>query len=109
MSASNVQVQNFSDQVARPLSEQARALYLSCKAFTASFTDLYNNLTSSPTWIDGRTDGPPHLAAPSDLLAFNTFAVGFIAFIENGSTATMSNGSAQYPVVQNLCVRSVIG
>jgi hypothetical protein len=109
--ATNQQVQTFVDQNVRPRSESIRALYLQCKNDAATISDIYAALTEpSPTWSDSRTDGPPHLAQPSDVLAWNTFVVGFIAFVEGTQTAQNMNSAApQYAIVQDLCVRPVQG
>jgi hypothetical protein len=63
--------------------------------------DVYANLTKGqPTWTDTRTDGPPHLATPADVLAFNSF-------LHNINTAMQADPA--WPVIQSLCVRQVIG
>lgn len=103
--ATNAQVQNFVDTRVRQRCEQMRALYLSLKDDVAVIGDVYANLTNSPTWTDGRTDGPPHLAVPNDVLAFNTAASALIAVYEGGLTSVMDDFAPQYPVILNLCVR----
>ena len=102
MAATDQQVQSFCDQSVRPRVEQIRQLYLACKLDVAQYGDIYANLTNNPEWTDARTDGPPHLAVPSDMLAVNSFVAAFINLIEGGDT---SQGAAQWPIVQKLCVR----
>ena len=99
--ATDQQVQAFVDQRVRPRCEQSRNLATLMLEDIAGIDDIYNALNQqSPTWSDNRTDGPPHLALPSDVLAFNTFLHDVSAFI---------TGHAQYPVVQKLCVQNIAG
>jgi hypothetical protein len=99
--ATDQQVQSFVDQRVRPRAEQARNLAVLMAQDIASIDDIYNALNvQSPTWADNRTDGPPHLALPSDVLAFNTF-------LHDVSNYIASHG--QYAVVQKLCVRNISG
>lgn len=98
MPASNAQVQAFVDQRVRPRCEAIRNLYLACKDDKAVIDDVYANLTDSPTWTDGRTDNPPHLLVPNDVLAWNAFITEFIAFVE---------GDGNYAAVVDACVRGV--
>ena len=110
--ATNQQVQNYSDQVVRPLSEALRAVSLACKNWQAQFSDIYANLTNNPTWTDGRTDGPPHLLTPSDILAINTFVVGMISICGGTGNPTndannMANAIGQWPIVLEACVQPV--
>ena len=99
--ASNQQVQVYSDTTVRPLCEQIRALYLNCKTAKAALNDVYANLTNSPTWTDGRSDNPPHLATPNDMLAWNAFVSALITMIE-GSEAS------DFGVIESLCVRPTV-
>ena len=99
--ATDQQVQSFVDQRVRPRAEQSRNLATLMLEDIASIDDIYNALNvQTPTWSDNRTDGPPHLAAPADVLAFNAFLHDVSASI---------TGHAQYPVVQKLCVRPIVG
>lgn len=96
MPASNQQIQSFVDNRIRPHAELARILKIVFDDDRASIDDVYQNLSGSPTWTDGRTDGPPHLLTPSDVLAFNSF-------MEDIRVA-MSN-HASWPIVLKACVR----
>jgi hypothetical protein len=99
MPATDQQVQNYADQRVRPWSEQLRAAYLAAKDHKAAIDDVYAALTQeSPTWDDSRTDGPPHLMAGNDVLAWNAFVSAFIDFVE---------GDANYAKVLQACVRPV--
>lgn len=115
MAATNAQVQAYVDQRVRPRCEQIRALYLAVKDDKASFDDIYANLNNAPTWDDSRSDNPPHLLTPGDVLGWNTFITGLIALVEgtafeNGAgdeAAACANAATQYPVVVKSCVRGV--
>lgn len=97
--ATNQQIQTFSDTRVRPQAEVVRAIAISFDDMIASIDDIYNALNvQSPTWTDARTDGPPHLLAPSDILAFNAFMHDIRDAIKN---------HAQYPIVLKICARGV--
>lgn len=96
--ATDEQVQQFVDQRIRPRAEQARLLLLAMQDDKALIDDMYEALASDPTWSDSRTDGPPHLLTPSDVLAINTFLTDIISAI---------NGNAQLPIVRKACVRNI--
>lgn len=96
--ATNAQVQAYADNFVRPVAEKVRALVESMKDAKALIDDVYANLTSNPTWTDGRTDSPPRLLAPADVLAWNTFVANAIASL---------TGDAQYPVVLKCCARGL--
>jgi hypothetical protein len=99
MAATDQQVQQFSDQRIRPHCELIRNIAVLFDDDIASIDDIYNALNvGSPTWTDGRTDGPPHLLSPSDVLAINTFLHDIRDAIKN---------HAQYPIVLKACVRPV--
>ncbi len=96
MPATNLQVQNFSDQVVRPLCDKVCQLQVQVAAALSEIGDIYAALNvQSPTWTDTRTDGPPHLASPSDILAMNTFLTDL---------NTAITGDGQWPIVQKLRV-----
>jgi len=106
MAATNEQVQAFVNERVRPRCEQIRNLYLACKNDRAVFGDIYDNLTDNPTWTDQHSGNPPHLMTPSDVLAWNTFLFGLVAFVEGTLTnENKAEASAQYPVIVNGCVR----
>ncbi len=97
--ATNQQVQNYVDQRVRPHAENVRALALALDDDISAIDDVYAALNvQSPTWADSRTDAPPHLLAPSDVLAFNVFMHDIRDAIKN---------HAQYPIVLKACVRAV--
>jgi hypothetical protein len=98
MAATNTQVQHWSDERTRVRAEQIRALFNALTDDLAAIEDVYQNLTDSPDWADTRTDGPPNLLGPNDLLAIH----GFIFDIK----AAMA-GHASLPVVMQACVRPV--
>lgn len=95
--ASDAQVQTFVDTRIRVRCEQIRALYNSIADDISAIDDVYAALTQqSPTWVDNRTDGVPHLLTPSDVLAINTFL---------NDLKTAISGDAQLPKVLQGCVR----
>jgi len=97
--ATNFQVQNFVDQRLRPHAEKAREMAVVFDDDIAAIEDVYTALNvQSPTWTDSRTDGPPHLLSPADVLAINTFLHDIRDAIKN---------HADYPVVLKACVRGV--
>lgn len=98
MPATNQQVQNFVDQQVRPSCEAIRDLVFALQSALAQIGDVYAAVTEqSPTWTDTRTDGPPHLATPGDVVNWNGFATRLVA---------AATGDSQWSVIQNLCVRS---
>ncbi len=97
--ATDQQVQAFVDRYIRPSAEQSRSLALFLDSGIAVIDDTYNALNGpSPTWTDTRTDFPPHLLSPSDVLAINSFWHDVRDAIKN---------HAQYPIVLKACVRPV--
>ena len=96
--ATDLQVQTYVDQRIRPFCEAARALKAEIDDIKATIDDVYAALTEpNPTWTDNRTDGPPHLLSPSDVLAINTFVTDLQTAIAN---------DAQYSIVLKACVRT---
>ena len=99
MVATDLQVQNFVDQRIRPRMEQIRALLVDLQDDKAAIDDVYAALTQdTPTWTDARTDGPPHLLTPGDIININSLITNLITAI---------SGDAQYPVALKACVRSI--
>ena len=107
--ATNQQVQNFSDQRARPACEQFVSLLANLQLILAQMADVNANLTASPptTWTDSRADFPPHLATPSDLITLGNAVQAFQRVVSGTGTATDSQTiAAAMPVVQSLCVNN---
>lgn len=101
--ATNQQVQQFVNERVRPFAEQFRALLIAAQDHKAAIDDVYAACAQgTPTWADNRTDGPPHLLAPSDVLSFNSFITAFIAFAGNQSVQT-----GEWAVQVKACVRAV--
>jgi hypothetical protein len=97
MAATDAQVQAFVNDRLRPRCEQALRLKQLLDQDIASIGDVYANVSAvNPTWTDTRSDAPPHLMTPSDVLALNTF-------INNIRDALRDN--AQWPIVQKCVVR----
>ena len=97
--ATNYQVQNFVDQRIRPHAEKARELVIVFDDDIGAIDDIYAALSvQSPTWTDARSDGPPHLLTPADVLAINTFLHDMRDALKN---------HASYPLVLKACVRGV--
>jgi hypothetical protein len=98
--ATDIQVQSFVDQRLRPRCEQIRALQAAMLDDLANIGDIYQAVTQpNPTWVDNRTDGPPHLMVPNDVIDLNQFLNDISNAIKN---------HAQWPVVQNCCVRPLM-
>lgn len=97
--ATDQQVQQFVNERVRPRAEQIRALVAAMQDDKSVIDDIYQALNvESPTWTDQRTDGPPHLLTPADVLGYNSF----ITFaIPNLNTA------ADYPTIEKACVRPI--
>jgi hypothetical protein len=99
MAATDEQVQKFVDERIRPHAELARQLAVLFDDDIALIDDVYNALNvGSPTWSDGRTDAPPHLLTPADILSINTFLHDIRDAIKN---------HAQYSIVLKATVRPI--
>lgn len=100
--ATNQQIQNFVDQRVRPHCEQLRALLLTFQDDKSHMDDVYAALAppATPTWTDGRTDGPPHLLVKDDVLGYNAFITSLIDDILN---------HPNFDQVMSACVRPVQG
>ena len=99
MPATDQQVQTFVNERIRPRCEAIRSLLIAMEDDIAAIDDVYAALTQqNVTWEDDRTDGPPHLLTPSDVLAINTI-------LNDLKTALRTN--AQLPIVLKACVRPV--
>lgn len=101
MPATDQQVQQFVDERIRPRCEQIRALLLAMEDDKAAIDDVYAAVNApSPTWEDERTDGPPHLLTPANVLAVNAFYDQVIEVMRE---------SAELTAVLSACVRPVGG
>lgn len=114
MAATNQQVQQWSNERTRVRCEQLRALKESLEDDNASIGEVFANLVDSPDWTDQRTDGPPSLLGPNDLLAINTLSVNLAnILIDNFANdaeraAAVSAVAAQWPIVSKACVRALL-
>lgn len=98
MPATDQQVQSFVDSRIRPHAELVRNLKILFDTDISLIDDIYQALSQpNPTWSDNRTDGPPHLLTPADILAINTFLHNIRDAIQN---------DAQWAIVEKACVRS---
>jgi hypothetical protein len=109
MAATDQQVQQYANERVRVRAEQFRALVNSCRDDKAAIDDVYAACTQqNPTWDDERTDGPPNLLTPQDILAFNAFISLFLECIDGtAETADVQQLAANWPVFQAACVRPV--
>lgn len=98
MSATNAQIQNYANERTRVRAEQVRALVAAFDDDISAIDDIYEELTTGPTWTDDRTDGPPHLLTPNDILGIHAFSVAARDFMK---------AHGQYPVVLKACVRPI--
>lgn len=105
--ATNQQVQAYCDNRIRVRMEQVRALVENIKDDQASIADIYANVNDpASTFADGRTDGPPHLLAKSDVLSYNAFTALFLKCLAGTAiTADVQQLAANLPVCLLACVR----
>jgi hypothetical protein len=97
--ATDQQVQQYVNERVRPRAEQIRALINALVDDKAAIDDVYAACAAaSPTWTDDRTDGPPHLLAPADVLSYNSYITALIPNLKD---------AADYPAVSKACVRPV--
>lgn len=96
--ATDQQVQDYANARIRVRCEQIRDLLIAMEDDKSAIDDVYAAMADSPTWEDTRSDGPPHLLTPGDVLAWNTFLSDMI---------TAMRGNAQLPIILKSCVRPV--
>lgn len=97
--ATDQQVQQYVDERVRVRAEECRALLNALLDDKAAIDDVYAACSqTTPTWVDTRDDGPPHLLAPSDVLSYNAFITALIPNIRD---------AADYPNIAKACVRPV--
>jgi hypothetical protein len=102
--ATDLQVQQAVDQRLRVRAEQIRALvaaldddYMALPDVTEATTAVANPLYT-PTWIDGRQDGPPHLMTAAEVAGYRAFCLRI---------SNLLKADAAYPTVAKACVRPV--
>lgn len=111
--ATDLQVQNWSDERTRVRAEVLRNLLFAFETDNGAIGSVYERLTGSGGWSDARTDGPPNLLTGNDLLAFNTVSVQIAAILRGtlandaAKIAACNDVAAQLPVVLKACVRGV--
>lgn len=99
--ATDLQVQTYCDTRVRVRAEAVRALVTAFTDDKGAIDDVYAACAQqTPTWSDNRHDGPPHLAAPGDVLAYNAFITTHLAAI---------TGDGNYAALLKLCVRPAAG
>lgn len=99
--ATNQQVQQYVNERIRVRAEQCRALLNALLDDKSAIDDVYANCNSgSSTWTDTRTDGPPHILAPADVLSYNAFITALIPNIRD---------AADYPAIVKACVHPTGG
>ncbi len=119
MSASDAQMQAYSDQRIRPRAELLRYMLAAITDDKALITDEYARAVSNSAWADNRTD-PPHLlqsgnsANPDDLLNYNALVSALSNLINgtsvaNGSTVATDAATlvSTWPVLMRACVRQL--
>lgn len=109
--ATDVQVQHYADERVRVRAEQCRALINAMRDDKAAIDDVYAACTQqSPTWVDGRTDGPPRLLTAQDILVFNAFISLFLKCIDGTAvTQDVNDMHTNLSVFQSACVRPLNG
>lgn len=102
--ATDQQVQQYVNERVRVRAEQIRALLAALQDDKAAIDDIYAHVSGAndtpATWTDARSDGPPALLGPSDVLAYNSFITALIPNIRD---------AADYPAVVKACVRPFPG
>ena len=96
--ATDQQVQQYVNERVRPRAEQMRSVLLSMEDDKSAIDDVYEALADNPTWTDDRSDAPPHLLTPSDVIAWNSFVSDVI---------TAMRTSPHLPIVLKACVRAI--
>jgi hypothetical protein len=97
--ATDQQVQQFVNERLRVRAEQVRDLINAIIDDKAAIDDVYAACSqATPTWTDNRTDGPPVLLTPSDVLAYNSYITNLLPHL---------NEAADYAAVIKACVRPV--
>jgi hypothetical protein len=112
--ATNQQVQTYVDQRIRPRGESERGFVASLQDDKSSIDDVYAACSQgTPTWADNRTDGPPHLLAPADVLSYNAYITAFIQLMTGtGEDQATKSGlvdsiRSNYPTLLKACVRPI--
>lgn len=107
--ATDQQVQTYANERIRVRAEAFRKLVAQCRDDKLAIEDVFEACAQqSPTWIDNRTDGPPSLLTPQDVLVYNTMLFMFLALVDGTLTdQNKSEFSASWPQFQAACVRSV--
>ena len=108
MSVSNQQIQTYVDNRVRPSATDIVTWVLRRQSDMANISDIYANLTNSPTWADENKANAIHTAQPSDVLAWNTFVSQLLDIITGSATdanATLAKVQAlqgQWPIIKQL-------
>lgn len=113
MPATDQQVQQYVNERIRPRAEQLRALLNAITDDKAAMDDVYaacNQVT--PTWADTRTDGPPHLLVPADVLQYDAILFHLKRLILGAASDQERIDSANtlanaWSLVGKACVRPV--
>lgn len=113
--ATDVQMQRFCDERIRPFAEEWGKLITQARQHKAAMDDVYSRASTNPPvlgqWLDGRTDGPPHLmqsgysaqdtpSNPDDVLAFNTLISALID-LANGTPSSDAEKVAAYNKIRD--------
>lgn len=109
--ATDQQVQTFVNERIRPMAELFRALVLRAADDKSAIADVYEACLpqNNPTWEDSRTDGPPHLLTPNDVLVYNSVITLLAKFVDgSGTSDDVDEFAAVWPIFQQACVRSVL-
>ena len=108
--ASDQQVQQYVNERVRARAEQVRALIDSLADDKAAIDDVYAACAqAAPTWTDARTDGPPKLLTPQDVLAYNAYISKLIlVFDGSATTADVAELHGNQAAVLAACVRPLL-
>lgn len=110
--ATDQQMQVFCDQRIRTFAELWELLIVNARQHKLAIDDVYTRAVSANAWIDGRTDGPPHLmqsgnsANPDDVLAFNTMISNLLDLIDGVPTNSTQKAACYDAIRGNLATLS---
>lgn len=108
MSVTNTQIQTFLDQRVRTSSAAIVLWVLQRQSDVANIDEIYANLAGSPDWVDSNGSASVHSAAPSDVLAWNTFVSKLVSIITGAATnaattlADVQSLQGQWPIIKKL-------
>jgi hypothetical protein len=106
--ATDPQMQSYADQRIRVRSEQLRSLQSALSDDQQAIPDIFARASGGPAWNDARTDGPPHLLASADVLAYNVVSALLLkCFLGTATLADIAAIASNWGTIQKACVRGI--